>query len=94
MRADRGLELPAAVRLVEAGPALAAGNTCVFKPASYTPLTAIRLFELIDQAGLLPHGVINLITGPGGSVGRPMAAHPQVDKVSISAPMKPKAAGA
>ena len=65
-------------------PALAAGNTCVFKPASYTPLTAIRLFELIDQAGLLPHGVINLITGPGGSVGEAMAAHPQVDKVSIT----------
>lgn len=65
-------------------PALAAGNTVIFKPASYTPLTAIRLFELIHEAGLLPHGVINLITGPGGSVGEAMAAHPQVDKVSIT----------
>jgi aldehyde dehydrogenase (NAD+) len=65
-------------------PALATGNTVVFKPASYTPLTVIRLVELIDQAGLLPHGVLNLVTGPGGSVGEAIAGHPQIDKISFT----------
>ncbi len=50
-------------------PALAAGNAVVLKPASYTPLTAIRLFELIHASGLLPRGVVNLVTGPGAEVG-------------------------
>ena len=60
-------------------PALAAGNTVVLKPASYTPLTAIRLFELIHASGLLPRGTINLVTGPGGEVGEAIARHPGVD---------------
>ncbi|MBE3556494.1 MAG: aldehyde dehydrogenase family protein [Firmicutes bacterium] len=49
-------------------PALAAGNTVVLKPASYTPLTTIRLVEVLAEAGV-PAGRINLITGPGGSTG-------------------------
>lgn len=65
-------------------PALAAGNTVVLKPASYTPLTAIRLFELIHESGLLPHGTINLVTGPGAEVGEAIASHPLVDKVSLT----------
>ncbi len=65
-------------------PALAAGNVVIFKPASYTPLTTIRLFELIDQAGLLPRGTINLVTGPGGSVGEALAGHQLIDKISIT----------
>jgi len=65
-------------------PALATGNTVVLKPASYTPLTAIRLFELIHASGLLPRGVVNLITGPGAEVGEAIARHPGVDKVALT----------
>ncbi len=65
------------------GPALAAGNTCVLKPASYSPLTAIRLGELALEAGL-PPGVVNVVTGPGGTVGAAIAAHPGVGKVAFT----------
>ena len=65
------------------GPALAAGNTTVLKPASYTPLTALRLGELAIEAGI-PAGVVNVITGPGGSAGAALAAHPGVDKVAFT----------
>jgi len=65
------------------GPALAAGNTCVLKPASYTPLTALRLGELALEAGI-PAGVINVVTGPGGSAGASLAAHPDVGKVAFT----------
>ncbi len=65
------------------GPALAAGNTCVLKPASYTPLTAIRLAELALEAGF-PPGVVNVVTGPGGTVGAALAAHPDVGKVAFT----------
>jgi len=65
------------------GPALAAGNTAILKPASYTPLTAIRLGELALEAGL-PAGVVNVITGPGGSAGAALAAHPGVGKVAFT----------
>jgi acyl-CoA reductase-like NAD-dependent aldehyde dehydrogenase len=65
------------------GPALAAGNTCILKPASYTPLTAIRLGELALEAGF-PPGVVNVVTGPGGSAGAALAAHPGVGKVAFT----------
>jgi acyl-CoA reductase-like NAD-dependent aldehyde dehydrogenase len=65
------------------GPALAAGNTCILKPASYTPLSAIRLGELALEAGF-PPGVVNVVTGPGGVVGAALAAHPGVDKVAFT----------
>jgi betaine-aldehyde dehydrogenase len=65
------------------GPALAAGNTTILKPASYTPLTALRLGELALEAGL-PPGVVNVITGPGGSAGAALAAHPGVGKVAFT----------
>jgi acyl-CoA reductase-like NAD-dependent aldehyde dehydrogenase len=65
------------------GPALAAGNTCILKPASYTPLTAIRLAELAAEAGF-PPGVVNVVTGPGGSAGAAIAAHPGVGKVAFT----------
>jgi acyl-CoA reductase-like NAD-dependent aldehyde dehydrogenase len=64
-------------------PALATGNTLVLKPASATPLTAIRLGELALEAGL-PPGVVNVITGPGGSAGAALAAHPGVGKVAFT----------
>jgi acyl-CoA reductase-like NAD-dependent aldehyde dehydrogenase len=65
------------------GPALAAGNTCILKPASYTPLTAIRLGELALEAGF-PAGVVNVVTGPGGSAGAALASHPGVGKVAFT----------
>jgi len=65
------------------GPALAAGNTTILKPASYTPLTALRLGELALEAGI-PAGVVNVITGPGGSAGAALAAHPGVGKVAFT----------
>ncbi len=65
------------------GPALAAGNTCVLKPASYTPLSAIRLAELALEAGF-PAGVVNVVTGPGGTAGAALAAHAGVGKVAFT----------
>jgi betaine-aldehyde dehydrogenase len=65
------------------GPALAAGNACILKPASYTPLTAIRLGELALEAGI-PAGILNVVTGPGGTAGASIAAHPGVGKVAFT----------
>ena len=65
------------------GPALAAGNTTILKPASYTPLTALRLGELALEAGI-PAGVLNVVTGPGGSAGASIAAHPGIGKVAFT----------
>jgi acyl-CoA reductase-like NAD-dependent aldehyde dehydrogenase len=64
-------------------PALAAGNTCVLKPASYTPLSAIRLAELALEAGF-PPGVVNVVTGPGGTAGAALAAHPGAGKIAFT----------
>jgi aldehyde dehydrogenase (NAD+) len=65
-------------------PALATGNTVVLKPASYTPLTALMLVETIHDTGLLPRGVVNILTGPGDAVGEAIASHPGVDKVAFT----------
>lgn len=65
------------------GPALAAGNSIVLKPASATPLTTLRLAELAREAGL-PDGVLNVVTGRGEPVGTAIAAHPDVDMVSLT----------
>lgn len=65
------------------GPALATGCTIVLKPAEQTPLTALRLGELFQEAGF-PPGVINIITGFGEGAGAPLAAHPDVDKVAFT----------
>jgi acyl-CoA reductase-like NAD-dependent aldehyde dehydrogenase len=65
------------------GPALATGNTVIIKPASYTPLSAIRLAELAQEAGF-PPGVVNVVTGPGGTVGAALAAHSGVGKVAFT----------
>ncbi|TVX97411.1 aldehyde dehydrogenase family protein [Cohnella terricola] len=64
-------------------PALAMGNTVVLKPSSVTSLSAIRLFEIIHEAGVLPPGVINLILGEG-RVGSYISSHADVDKVSFT----------
>ena len=64
-------------------PALILGNTIVFKPASYTPLLAVRLVEILEEAGL-PKGVLNLVLGPGGEIGDHLVTHPLVDLVSFT----------
>jgi len=65
------------------GPALAAGCTVVLKPAEQTPLTALRLAELIAEAGV-PEGVINVVPGFGETAGAALAAHEDVDKVAFT----------
>jgi alpha-ketoglutaric semialdehyde dehydrogenase len=64
-------------------PALILGNTVVFKPASYTPLLAVRLVEILEEAGL-PKGVMNLVLGSGGDLGDHLVSHPGVDLVSFT----------
>ncbi len=64
-------------------PALACGNTVVLKVAEQTPLSALRLAELIVEAGL-PDGVVNILTGFGETAGAPIAAHDGVDKVAFT----------
>jgi phenylacetaldehyde dehydrogenase len=65
------------------GPALATGCTVVLKPAEQTPLSALRLAELMQEAGL-PDGVVNVITGFGETAGAALAAHPGIDKVAFT----------
>ena len=65
------------------GPALAAGNTVILKPAEQTPLTALRLAGLIAEAGM-PDGVVNVIPGYGETAGAALAAHGDVDKVAFT----------
>jgi acyl-CoA reductase-like NAD-dependent aldehyde dehydrogenase len=64
-------------------PALACGNTVILKPAEQTPLTALRLGELILEADL-PKGVVNIITGLGPGAGSAIAEHPDIDKVAFT----------
>ncbi len=64
-------------------PALAAGNTAVMKPAQVTPLSAIHLTRLLEEAGT-PPGVVNLVLGPGGRVGQALADSPDVDLISLT----------
>jgi len=64
-------------------PALIAGNTVVFKPASDTPLLAIELVRILEEAGL-PEGVVNVVLGPGGSVGEAIIHHPDVKLISFT----------
>src|SRR6266849_10702307 len=64
-------------------PALACGNTVVLKPASWTPLTALRFAEICQEAGV-PDGVLNVITGPGSTLGKALVRHPGVAKVAIT----------
>lgn len=65
------------------GPALVAGNTVIVKPASTTPLTDIRVIQLLNEAGL-PAGVLNIVTGPGGTVGDAILAHPKIRKIGFT----------
>ncbi len=64
-------------------PGLAAGNCCILKPSELTPLSAVRLFELIDEVGF-PEGSVQLVLGPGETVGSELAAHEGVDKIAFT----------
>src|SRR5579863_1292521 len=64
-------------------PALACGNTLILKPAKLTPLSALRLGELICEAGF-PDGVVNIVPGSGQTAGAALAAHPDVDKIAFT----------
>ncbi len=75
--------LPLLMAVWKAGPALAAGNTCVLKPASLTPCTTIELARLFEEAGL-PKGALSVVTGSGEEVGNVLLTHPGVDKVSFT----------
>jgi phenylacetaldehyde dehydrogenase len=74
---------PLAMAVSKIAPALAAGCTVVLKPAELTPLTALRLGELIQACGL-PPGVVNIVTGLGHEAGQAIVDHPGVDKISFT----------
>jgi len=74
---------PLMMAIWKIGPALAAGNTVVLKPASLTPLTALMLGELALEAGF-PAGVLNILTGPGAEIGAALVRHPQVAMLSLT----------
>ena len=74
---------PLAIPTWKIMPALVLGNTVIFKPASYTPLLAVRLVEILEEAGL-PQGVLNLVLGSGGDLGDHLVTHPGVDLISFT----------
>eukprot|EP00455_Lapot_gusevi_P021207 TRINITY_DN2229_c0_g1_i3.p1 TRINITY_DN2229_c0_g1~~TRINITY_DN2229_c0_g1_i3.p1 ORF type:complete len:918 (+),score=462.33 TRINITY_DN2229_c0_g1_i3:74-2827(+) len=65
------------------GPALAAGNTVIVKPSPFTPLTALKVCQLAQEAGV-PAGVLNVITGPGAAIGQALSSHMNIDKVAFT----------
>jgi phenylacetaldehyde dehydrogenase len=75
--------MPFGMAVGKIAPALAAGCTVVLKPAEQTPLSAIRLGELIQEVGF-PDGVVNIVTGTGESAGRPLVEHADVDKIAFT----------
>ena len=74
---------PLAIPAWKIAPALICGNALVFKPASATPLSAVKLLEIFEEAGL-PDGVLNLVTGPGGQVGNALVESPDVKGISFT----------
>jgi acyl-CoA reductase-like NAD-dependent aldehyde dehydrogenase len=74
---------PLTMAVWKIAPALACGNTVILKPAEQTPLTALRLGEILMETGL-PPGVVNVVTGFGETAGAAIAGHPDVDKVSFT----------
>ena len=74
---------PLVMATLKLAPALASGCTVVLKPAEQTPLTALMLGELVQEAGI-PDGVVNIVTGYGETAGAALAAHPNVDKIAFT----------
>ena len=73
---------PIQIAMWKSGPALACGNTMVFKPAEQTPLTALRLAEIYSEAGL-PPGVFNVVQGTAAT-GAALVSHPDVAKLTLT----------
>ncbi len=73
---------PLMMAIWKIAPAIAAGNTVVLKPAETTPMTTLRLAEL--TADILPHGVLNVVTGPGNPTGEALITHPEVDMLALT----------
>ena len=71
------------------GPALAAGNTIVIKPAENTPLTLLRFAQLVAEAEIFPPGVFNVVTGDGVPVGDAIVKHKDVGIVSLTGRARP-----
>ncbi|HWF52987.1 MAG TPA: aldehyde dehydrogenase family protein [Solirubrobacteraceae bacterium] len=74
---------PLVIAAWKMGPALAAGNTVVLKPAELTPLTALRFEQIAVQAGI-PEGVVNVVAGPGSTCGARLVEHPDVAKIAFT----------
>ena len=74
---------PLAIPAWKTFPALMAGNVVILKPASDTPLLALKLAEVLHEAGL-PAGVFNVVTGPGGTLGAALVKHPRVNMISLT----------
>ena len=74
---------PASMAFWKIAQAIIMGNTVVLKPATFTPLTALIIAEAAKAAGI-PKGVINVLPGPGGELGKVLCTHPEVDKIAIT----------
>ncbi len=74
---------PLILSISKFAPALAAGNTIIHKPASATPLSALKVAQIFAEAGV-PPGVFNIVPGPGGTVGNALSTHPGIEKVAIT----------
>jgi len=74
---------PMILSCTKIAPALAAGNTFIHKPASATPLTALKMAEIFEESGL-PDGVFNVVTGSGRVVGNALVEHPKVKKIAFT----------
>src|SRR5579883_2126380 len=74
---------PLAIPAWKTFPALLAGNAVILKPASDTPLLALKMAEMLSEAGL-PPGVLNVVTGPGGTLGDALASHKGVNMISLT----------
>ncbi len=74
---------PLLLSVMKIAPALAAGNVVVLKPSEWTPLSSLRLGQLVQEAGL-PAGVLQILTGDGATTGENLIAHPGVDKIAFT----------
>ena len=75
---------PLIIAMWKLAPALAMGNSIVLKPSPYTPLTLLEVARAIDETGLLPRGVLNVVTGPGTEISEELVVNPAVDKVAFT----------
>ena len=75
--------VPSLMIATKIGPALAAGNTCVVKPPSINSGIALKWAEILAELDL-PPGIVNFVTGPGGTIGEALSTHPGVDLISFT----------